>query len=151
MKVREKFGALMSSSTKGAILDTHTWIWLFEGSKEISSTAVNEINLWGQQGKVFISAISVWELSILVVKGRIILKKPIKQWVEESFQQPGVKLANLDPAIAIESSFLPGNFHGDPADRIICATSRLSNLTLFTRDKKILQYSDQKYLSCYRI
>ena len=151
MKVREKFGSLMSNSTKGALLDTHTWIWLFEGSKEISPTAVNEINSWGKQGKVFICSISIWELSILVVKQRIILKKPIREWVEESLQQPGVKLANLDPAIAIESSFLPGDFHGDPADRIICATSRVNNLTLFTRDQKILQYSDKKYLSCYPI
>jgi PIN domain nuclease of toxin-antitoxin system len=135
----------------GALLDTHTWIWLFGGSKELSQTTIGEINNWGKQGRVFISAISVWELSMLVAKQRLILSKPINQWVEESLKQPGVNLANLSPQIAIESSFLPGNFHGDPADRIICATSRINNLILFTRDKKILSYGEKNQLVCFAI
>jgi PIN domain nuclease of toxin-antitoxin system len=135
----------------GVLLDTHTWIWLFNGCPELSQTTINEINKWGQQGKVFISAISVWELSMLVVKQRVILSKPINQWVEESLKQPGVSLVHLFPEIAIESSFLPGNFHGDPADRIICATSRINNLILFTRDKKILSYGEKNQLACHEI
>jgi PIN domain nuclease of toxin-antitoxin system len=135
----------------GALLDTHTWIWLFGGSKELSPTTIDEINNWGKQGRVFISAISVWELSMLVAKQRLILSKPINQWVEESLKQPGVNLANLSPQIAIESSFLPGNFHGDPADRIICATSIITNLILFTRDKKILSYGEKNQLVCFAI
>lgn len=133
----------------GALLDTHTWIWLFSGSKELSQQAVDDINNWGKQGKVFISAISVWELSMLVAKQRIVLSKPIEKWVKESLAQPGINLASLSPEIAIESSFLPGKFHGDPADRIICATSRISNLILFTRDQKILEYGKTKHLHCY--
>lgn len=136
---------------KGILLDTHVWIWLLEESTEISQTAVNKINHYGKQGQVYISAISVWELSVLVAKGRVALKKPIQDWVKESFLQPGVHLAELSPAIAIESNFLPGEFHGDPADRMICATARLNDLTLFTRDKKILRYSQEKYISCYQI
>jgi PIN domain nuclease of toxin-antitoxin system len=124
----------------GALLDTHTWIWLFGGSKELSPTTIDEINNWGKQGRVFISAISVWELSMLVAKQRVILSTPINQWVEKSLEQPGVNLANLSPQIAI-----------DPADRIICATSRINNLILFTRDKKILSYGEKNQLVCFAI
>ena len=140
---------MSKKKSNGALLDTHTWIWLFGGSPELSKETIDNINNWGKQGKVFISAISVWELSMLVAKQRIILSQPVSKWVKDSFQQPGINLVDLSPEIAIESSFLPGKIHGDPADRIICATSRIKNLTLFTRDQKILEYSKTKHLNCY--
>ena len=50
-----------------------------------------------------------------------------------------------------ESSFLPGDFHGDPADRIIVATARNKDLLLLTRDKKILSYAEEKHLYCLKV
>ena len=52
----------------------------------------------------------------------------------------------ITPEIAIKSSRLPGNFHGDPADRIIVSTARKLNATLITHDKNILRYSKDDYL-----
>ncbi len=141
----------MSKLEQGILLDTHTWIWLFQGSKELSEDVIVKINQAGNQGKVFISAISVWELSMLVAKGRVTLSKSIHQWVEDSLSQPGVNLSLLTPAIAIESSFLPGEFHGDPADRIIVATARINNLILSTRDRQILQYRSEGYVYCLEV
>lgn len=141
----------MSKLEQGILLDTHTWIWLFQGSTELSEDIIVKINQTGSQGKVFISAISVWELSMLVAKGRVTLSKSIHQWVEDSLSQPGVNLSLLTPAIAIESSFLPGEFHGDPADRIIVATARINNLILLTRDRKILQYQSEGYINCLEV
>ena len=135
----------------GIILDTHTWIWLFNGSQELSPKTIEEINKWGKQGEVFISAISIWELSMLVSKERVLLTRPLKQWVEDSLNQPGVHLAPLSPQIAIESSFLPEKFHGDPADRIICATARIKNLILFTKDKKIIDYGKKGFVTCHQV
>lgn len=151
MKAREKFGKQISSSKKGILLDTHTWIWLFNGSTELSKDVIVEIDRFGNQGKVFISAISVWELSMLVAKNRVILSKPIHQWVEESLNQPGFNLFVISPEIAIESSFLPGEFHGDPADRMIVATARINNLVLLTRDRQILKYGEANYLDCFKV
>ena len=50
------------------LLDTHTWIWLFNGSTELSQNTIKQIDIAGNQGKIFVSAISVWELSMLVAK-----------------------------------------------------------------------------------
>jgi PIN domain nuclease of toxin-antitoxin system len=141
----------MSKLEQGILLDTHAWIWLFQGSTELSKNVIVKINQTGSQGKVFISAISVWELSMLVAKGRVTLSKSIHQWVEDSLSQPGVNLSLLTPVIAIESSFLPGEFHGDPADRIIVATARINNLILLTRDRKILQYRSEGYVDCLEV
>lgn len=141
----------MSKVEKGILLDTHTWIWLFSGSRELSQATIERINKAGKQGRVFISAISVWELSMLVAKNRITLSKPISQWVEESLSQAGVNLAVLTPKIAIESSFLPGDFHGDPADRIVVATARVADLILATKDRKILSYGEKKHIHCLKV
>jgi PIN domain nuclease of toxin-antitoxin system len=141
----------MSKLEQGILLDTHTWIWLFQGSKELSEDVIVKMNQAGSKGKVFISAISVWELSMLVAKGRVTLATSIHQWVEDSLSQPGVNLSLLTPAIAIESSFLPGEFHGDPADKIIVATARINNLILLTRDRKILQYGSEGYIYCLEV
>ena len=135
---------------RGILLDTHTWIWLVSGSKELPTDAITRINKAGSEGKVFVWAISVWELSMLVANNRVTLSKPINKWVEDSLNQPGVNLSLLTPEVAIESGFLP-EFHGDPADRIIVATARLNNLILLTRDRKILDYGHNGYIHCLKI
>jgi PIN domain nuclease of toxin-antitoxin system len=53
----------------------------------------------------------------------------------------------LTPEIAIECNSLPGQFHDDPADRIITATARVEGLTVITRDRQILDYAAQGYVS----
>lgn len=53
----------------------------------------------------------------------------------------GVKVEALSPEVLIESSFLPGSLHSDPADRILIATARAFDLTLVTRDQLILDYA----------
>ena len=121
------------------------------GSTELSQNTIKQIDIAGNQGKIFISAISVWELSMLVAKNRVKLFQPIQQWVKNSFSQPGVNLLAQLPEVAIESSFLPSEFHGDPADRIIVASARIHNLTLLTRDKKILGYGKQGYVNCFKV
>ena len=141
----------MPKFEQGIIQDTHAWIWLFSGSTELSTEVITQINKAGKQGKVFISAISVWELSMLVAKKRVILSQSIHQWVKDGLNQPGVNLATMSPEVAIESSVLPGEVHGDPADRIIVATARINNLVLLTRDKKILRYGKQNYVDCLKI
>ena len=54
--------------------------------------------------------------------------------------------ARLTPEIAYESAHLPGNFHGDPADRMIVASARKLNAILVTFDQKILEYSNNDYV-----
>lgn len=65
----------------------------------------------------------------------------------ESFVNPeGVQVEALTPPILTDFSFLPGNLHDDPADRIIVATARAYALTIVTRDEAILGYAKQGYV-----
>jgi PIN domain nuclease of toxin-antitoxin system len=98
------------------------------------------------RGNVLLSVISVWELGILEAKGRVRLQSPCDQWVREALATPGLSLAPLTPEIALESSRLPGLFHGDPADRIIVATARSLGARLLTRDQKMIEYGRQRHV-----
>jgi PIN domain nuclease of toxin-antitoxin system len=98
-----------------------------------------------------ISAISVWEIGMLEVKGRINFEIDCMEWINRALNVPGISLVPLTPEIAISSSRLPGDFHGDPADRIIVATARKTGALLITNDNQILTYGKQNYLKVLSI
>src|SRR5205085_989335 len=92
----------------------------------------------GARGNLLLCSISIWELAMLVAKGRITLQTPLLEWVREALKTPGLSLVHLTPEIAVESTRLPGSFHGDPADRIIVASARETGSMILTRDRGIL-------------
>jgi PIN domain nuclease of toxin-antitoxin system len=91
--------------------------------------------------KVRVSPISAWELGLLSARGRLAAARSPISIFGEVIATAGVKVEALSPELLIESSFLPGSPHGDPADRILIATARAFDLTLVTRDQLILDYA----------
>jgi len=135
------------SKTAPLLLDTHYWIWLQVGAREeIEGRALRAIEQAAAGGCLLLSVISVWELGLLEAKGRIRLRLPVEQWVTEALSTPGLSVAPLTPEIALDSSRLPGSFHGDPADRIIVATARRTGAHLLSRDQKMLAYGRQRHV-----
>ncbi len=104
------------------------------------------ISLAANQGLVYISAISIWEVAILDQAKKLTLSVECRTWIERALEAPGVQFAPLSPAIMIDSTRLPGEVHRDPADRMLIATARSLNATLVTRDKLILDYSRTGYV-----
>ena len=140
------------SETPPLLLDTHAWLWLMNGDDNKLSLACREcIDAAAKTGKLLVSAISVWEVGMLEAKGRIQLNKTCLLWIKEALSAPGIQLAQLSPEIVIESSRLPGDFHGDPADRILIATARVHGATLLTQDSKILDYASLHYVSSMKV
>ena len=121
------------------LLDTHTWIWSHSATKLVSDT-VKKLIKKTQTDQRAIASISIWEFAMMVVKGRINVKIDPKLWLDNAIKNTGLKVIELSPEIALESCSLPGKFHKDPADQIIVATARIYNLTLLTKDQKILDY-----------
>jgi PIN domain nuclease of toxin-antitoxin system len=129
------------------LLDTHIWIWAINGTTErLSATAVDAIEQAGQSGQLGVSAISVWEVGMLESKGRVNFQRLCIDWVRDALSAPGLRFIPLSPDIAIESSRLPGNLHGDPADRILAATTRILGATLVTQDRLLLSYGEQAFI-----
>lgn len=116
------------------VLDTHTWLWWTNESINLSVGAGEAIK---QADLIGIPVISCWEISMLVAKSRIELSMDVEVWIDLALQHPKVKLLPLTPAIAVLSTQLPGDFHGDPADRLIVATSLIQQAPLISKDRKI--------------
>jgi PIN domain nuclease of toxin-antitoxin system len=131
----------------GALLfDTHVWTWLNEGLPELSVERRQSIEDAARRGEVWVSIISVWEVSLLHSKRRLQLGTSCLDWARRALAPP-LALATLAPEIAVECNSLPGQFHDDPADRMIAATARLESLTVVTRDRQILAYAAEGYVS----
>ena len=128
------------SETTPLLLDTHAAVWITEGLP-LASAATEAIDAVYRAGSaIFVSAITAWEVGLLVARNRIGLSSRPERWFQKLLGIPGVKLAQLTPDILIESSFLPGDPPRDPADRIIIATARDIGATLVTRDRLLLKY-----------
>ncbi|OGC16293.1 hypothetical protein A3J90_01035 [candidate division WOR-1 bacterium RIFOXYC2_FULL_37_10] len=129
------------------VLDTHIWIWLLIGDEKIKECGfLPYINKAVKEYNVKIPAISLWEVSMLVAKNRIVLSKNTLEWLTDAVSAPGLTVYPITPEVAYESACLPENFHGDPADRLIVATARALNGTLLTFDKKILEYGAKGHI-----
>ncbi len=83
---------------------------------------------------------------MLTQKGRLALGRETGAWLKEALSLPGISLAPITPDIAVDSVGLPGDFHADPADRLIIATARQANATLLTADRAILDYAAAGHL-----
>ena len=127
----------------GLLLDTHTWLWLESGIAEIRPAARAQMEKAATEHRLFLSAISLLELANMYRRGRITLPIPLEIWLDQSLSQPGISLLPLTPPIAVETTRLPHDFQGDPADRLIASTARVHQLTLCTRDKALLRFGRQ--------
>ena len=126
------------------VLDTHTWVWWINGQPSLSMRAQRAIRKAASEAAVYVSSISVWEVSQLVAKGRLELTMDVESWVYKSEAMPFMHFVAVDNAIAMKSVHLPAPFHSDPADHIIVATAVVLGYPLITRDRRILDYSHVK-------
>lgn len=130
-------------ATRGRlVLDTHVWVWAAEGMTDrLHSAAAVAIEAAARTSTLAVSAISVWELAMLVKRQRLRLATAVGSWIEASLRPPGVRIIPVGTAIALDSVQLPDfDQHTDPADRLIIATARRHG-TLMTCDEALLEWS----------
>lgn len=121
------------------VLDTHIWVWWVHGDGRLTLTQAEVIEA-AETDVIGVSAISCWEIAKLVEYNRLELPGSLSEWFEQALSYPGVRLLELTPEIAVESTRLPGEFHRDPADQIIVATARVHGCPVVTSDTKLLEY-----------
>lgn len=123
------------------LLDTHALLWWASGAHEcLSAKALESIDSQVQDASILVSAISTWEIAVLQQKGRIALALDVSAWLQTLRLVPRIKIIDVDSEIAVASAQLPGDFHTDPADRMIVATARRLGIPLITADEKIRAY-----------
>jgi PIN domain nuclease of toxin-antitoxin system len=130
------------------VLDTHVWIWLAEGNPRLPLEVRSRIEETAIESWVYISAISPWEIGLLVAEKKLNLGSDVQAWVDRALGLQGVRLTPLSPKVAVDSTRLPFEIHTDPADRILVATARHLGATLVTADRLLLQHGERGYFSC---
>lgn len=132
--------------TTSLLLDTCALIWLLNGDR-MSENSIDAIETAAENARLFVSAISAWEVATLERKGRLAFAMPVSTWFERAEALPGLAVTPLTPRILIASADLPGRAPSDPADRMIIAASRELGASVVTRDRAILDYAGQGYLA----
>lgn len=122
------------------VVDTHVLIWAVQGDGRLGPTARRLIDEAATAGQLQVSAITPWEIAMLAQRGRLALGRDVGAWLNDALRLPGIGLSPLAPAICVDSVRMPGDLHGDPADRLIIATARHAGLPLMTADRAILAY-----------
>ncbi|MCS6931201.1 MAG: type II toxin-antitoxin system VapC family toxin [Acetobacteraceae bacterium] len=134
------------------LLDTCAVIWLANGDP-MEPAALAAVEHARRRQGVFVSPVSAWEVGLLSRprpgRGPALRFDPDPQaWFARVMAAPGVKEARLTPRVAIAASWLPGEFHGDPADRLIVATAREMGVPVVTRDRAVLGYGGVVGVGC---
>lgn len=120
------------------LLDTHVWIWWICGDSRLTAREREVLDNLSPSERPVLAEISLWEVAMLVERGRLELDMDLERWLAVASAPATVELARLTPAVAAEVARLPEKFHRDPADRVVVATARVRKLRIFTRDRKII-------------
>ncbi len=131
------------------LLDTHVLVWSIDEGRKLGAGAKEAIRFAGREDRALVSAITPWEIALLVSKGRLTLDQDVLNWVHTALGLPGVRLVPLSVEIAVASTRLPWQIHADPADRILVATARNLGATLVTADIALLEMAASGHFKAF--
>ena len=122
------------------LLDTHIWIWsVLEPDKLRKNVAQS---LTDEDNELWLSPVSIWELSVLVRKQRIELSEDFHAWVSRALSQTSFREAPLTNDVVLQIPKMRFS-HRDPADHFIAASAKVFDLTLVTADRRLLKLKTQ--------
>ncbi|MCS6995926.1 MAG: type II toxin-antitoxin system VapC family toxin [Casimicrobiaceae bacterium] len=120
------------------ILDTHVLIWLDCDDPTLGPAARAAVLAEWRAGRVAVSAITFWEVAMLVDRARLQLPHTPAAW-RARWLAAGLTEIPLDGRIAVAATQL-NDFHRDPADRFILATANDLAQPLLTADRQLLAW-----------
>ncbi len=113
------------------LLDACSLIWYVDEPQKLSATAHAAITSGAND--LYLSAATVWEISIKGGLGKLKLSASFRPWIEKAISDLSLILLPITVEVADEQPRLPRH-HGDPFDRILVATCRVENLLIVSAD-----------------
>jgi len=121
------------------LLDTHTAIWFFNGSSNLSETAKQTI--LDPSNRINVSIVSIWELAVKINVGKLTFSGGVAGFLK-LIDSNGFRLLDIAPRHLLELERLPLH-HRDPFDRILVATAISERMSFITADGSMSLYSLQ--------
>jgi PIN domain nuclease of toxin-antitoxin system len=118
---------------KRILLDTHALIWWMDGDNKLGSNAKEQIS--NPDNDIYVSAATVWEMSIKQQMGKLVAPDDIESTVE------GAGFSSL--AISLFHGQQAGKLplhHKDPFDRMLIAQAQAEGLQILTKDEHFPAY-----------
>ncbi len=119
------------------LLDTCAIVWDALEPKKFTAKAKKAIDNADKQNALIISDISIWEISMLVKKGRIEIDTTPAHFIHLYLQARNISVKSISPEVAELSVNFGDEIDSDPADRLIAATSIIHNARLVTADTNL--------------
>jgi PIN domain nuclease of toxin-antitoxin system len=119
------------------LLDTHAWIWWVDQDARLGARTIAVLDSLSRDQRPFLCDISLWEVAMLVERGRLELDLPLGEWLDAAAHPRSVQIVSITPRIAAAVASLPDSFHRDTADRLIVATSRALGIPVLSHDRLI--------------
>ena len=120
-------------------VDTHIIIWDALKPELLSRKAKEAISHANKKDGIIFCEISLWEIAMLVKKGRIYVETGYRQFIRLVTESNNYVFRGITPEIAELSSELFSDDDKDPVDRLIAATSIIENAALVTADEYLRQ------------
>ncbi|MDQ7048616.1 MAG: type II toxin-antitoxin system VapC family toxin [Enterobacterales bacterium] len=118
---------------KHLLLDTHAILWWLSDAPQLGELARKTIA--DPQNLVYVSAASIWEMSIKSAMGKLKVSDDLDSIIEEE----GFIPLPISLYHGKQAGRLPKHHH-DPFDRMLIAQAQAEGLQLVTKDKQIALY-----------
>jgi PIN domain nuclease of toxin-antitoxin system len=119
------------------LLDTCAIVYDALAPEKLGRNAAAAIAGGRNEGRLACSDISLWEIAMLIEKGRILPDEEPLQFLHDVVAANHLTVFQITPEIAFLAAGGAVSMHGDPADRIIAATAKVRKATLLTCDRKL--------------
>ncbi len=123
-------------------VDTHILIWDALSPSRLSAAAVDAMAAANQDGGIAVADISLWEIAMLLQKGRVQVATDCRTFLNLILQANQIRVQPITPQIAALSTECLSTINADPADRLIVATALAAGVPLVTADRN-LRNSDE--------
>jgi len=123
------------------LLDTHVFLWLITGDKQLSQKA-RKIFL-NKENRVFLSAVSLWEMCIKMSLGKLSLKEGWFEIVQHEMKGNFIEWLPIEMQHCLELVNLPFH-HRDPFDRMLIAQAIVEKMQILSRDTRFTDYPIQR-------
>ncbi len=122
------------------LLYTHTFIWWDSDPTQLSERVLDICR--DSNNTLLLSIATVWEIQIKSQLGKLKLKLPLTDLIENQQRINGFQLLSIDLNHVLELEELPLH-HKDPFDRLLIAQSKIEEAILLSKDSAFSAYSIQ--------